>query len=208
MDVKEAYNNWAILYDTNENKTRDLEGKTLRSTLGSIDFDNCLEIGCSTGKNTEWLITKAKQITACDFSVEMLAVAKQKVNSAKVQFINADITDHWTFTEKKFDLVCFSLVLEHIENLEEIFSKVSGVLIPKGYVYVGELHPFKQYMGTKARFSSKEGEQVLTCFNHNISDFINAAKKSSLEIIHFDEHFDNNDRLNIPRIMMLLLRKK
>jgi ubiquinone/menaquinone biosynthesis C-methylase UbiE len=208
MDIKKAYNNWALQYDTNDNKTRDLEAKALRTALENMDFDTCLEIGCGTGKNTEWLITKAKQTTAVDFSVEMLAVAKEKVNSAKVQFIMADITDNWTFAEGKFDLVCFSLVLEHIEDLEDIFSKVSGVLVPNGYVYIGELHPFKQYMGTKARYNSNEGEQVLTCFNHNISDFINAAKKSSLEILHFDEHFDNNDRSTIPRIMMLLLRKK
>jgi ubiquinone/menaquinone biosynthesis C-methylase UbiE len=78
MDVKQAYNIWADQYDTNHNKTRDLEAISLRNTLANVQFDNCLEIGCGTGKNTEWLIVKANQVTAVDFSEEMLSKAKEK----------------------------------------------------------------------------------------------------------------------------------
>lgn len=52
MNVETAYNKWAEQYDTNENKTRDLEGVSLRKTLANINFEECLEIGCGTGKNT------------------------------------------------------------------------------------------------------------------------------------------------------------
>ena len=50
MDVEKAYNLWADQYDTNHNKTRDLEAISLRETLADLKFDNCLEIGCGTGK--------------------------------------------------------------------------------------------------------------------------------------------------------------
>ena len=33
MDTKQAYNVWASQYDTNENKTRDLEQHALRENL-------------------------------------------------------------------------------------------------------------------------------------------------------------------------------
>lgn len=58
MSVEGAYNQWSEQYDSNENKTRDLEAIALREMLGKIQFENCLEIGCGTGKNTEWLKTK------------------------------------------------------------------------------------------------------------------------------------------------------
>jgi len=87
MDTKQAYNIWSKQYDTNENKTRDLEAKALRKTLENIDFDDCLEIGCGTGKNTEWLLKKTNHITAVDFSGEMIAKAKEKINSNVVEFI-------------------------------------------------------------------------------------------------------------------------
>jgi ubiquinone/menaquinone biosynthesis C-methylase UbiE len=177
MNIQQAYNNWAIQYDSNNNKTRDLEAIALRKTLVDIQFDNVLEVGCGTGKNTAWLLEKAKQVTAIDLSEEMLARAKEKINSSHVQFLQADITTGWIFINQLYDLVSFSLVLEPIQNLDHVFSETSQKLKSGGYVYIGELHPFKQYTGTKARFDTEEGQQVVNCFNHHISEFIHAAKK-------------------------------
>jgi ubiquinone/menaquinone biosynthesis C-methylase UbiE len=208
MEVQQAYNSWADQYDTNHNKTRDLEAISLRTVLAEMEVDNCLEIGCGTGKNTIFLLTKAKQVTAVDFSEEMLAKARQKINANNVQFIQADITNDWTFITKQYDLVTFSLVLEHIENLEEIFKKVAAVTHPNSFVYIGELHPFKQYTGTKARFDTAAGQQLVTCFNHHISDFTSCAKQYGFNILDIAEYFDADDKKTIPRIFTLLLEKK
>ena len=40
-------------------------------------LDHCLELGCGTGKNSAWLVTKGA-VTAVDFSEGMLAIAKEK----------------------------------------------------------------------------------------------------------------------------------
>lgn len=207
MNVQDAYNIWADQYDTNNNKTRDLEAVALRETLTNIDFINCLEIGCGTGKNTEWLITKAARITAVDLTEAMLTKAKEKINNDSVQFLQADITKDWGFTNKKFDLAIFSLVLEHIEDLNPIFNKLSDVIISGGYVYIGELHPFKQYSGSKARFDTEQGQQIVTCYNHHISDFTIPAINNGFNIVSINEYFDDNDKNNIPRILSILLVK-
>ena len=207
MNPQQAYNSWASQYDTNENKTRDLEAKALRNTLSTISFNSCLETGCGTGKNTGWLLQKAEHITAIDLSQEMLSKAKEKIQTANVEFIQADINGDWNFTERTFDLVSFSLVLEHIENLDHIFKQVYKKLNDGGYVYIGELHPFKQYTGSKARFETEEGLQIVQCYNHHISDFIRSAKKYGLKLIELDEYFDNEDRTTLPRILILLLQK-
>lgn len=207
MNTQSAYDNWSSQYDTNINRTRDLEAFALPQTLVNINFDNCLEIGCGTGKNTAWLMNKAKHITAIDLSAEMLAKAKEKINSEKVDFIQADILQEWEFTNKKYDLVSFSLVLEHIEDLGPIFTKVLKVISAGGYVYIGELHPFKQYSGSKARFTTEAGEQVVSCFDHHISYFVQAAKDNGFEIIDINEYFDDDDRNSIPRILSFVFRK-
>lgn len=206
MNVQKAYDSWSAQYDTNINKTRDLEALTLQETVAGIEFESCLEIGCGTGKNTAWLLTQAKAITAVDLSNEMLAKAKEKINSNKVNFIQADILQDWSFADAKYDLITFSLVLEHIENLEPVFEKVSKLTAEDGYVYIGELHPFKQYTGSKARFTTATGEQVVTCFNHHISDFTQAAKKYGFTIVQIREFFDEADRNTIPRILSILLK--
>lgn len=207
MDIKQAYNSWASQYDSNDNKTRDLEAIALRETLSRISFDHCLEIGCGTGKNTGWFIENAKLITAVDLSEEMLTKAREKTSSEKVEFKQADITKAWTSRYGFYDLVSFSLVLEHIEDLDHIFKETTDALHPGGHVYIGELHPFKQYTGSKARFDTPEGEQVVDCFNHHISDFTGLAKKHGLMLVDVKEYFDNMDRTLIPRILVLLLRK-
>lgn len=76
-----------------------------------------------------------------------------------------------------------------------------------GYVYIGELHPFKQYTGSKARFETGEGLQIVQCYNHHISDFTLSAKKYGLKLLAFDEYFDNDDKASIPRILTLLFQK-
>ena len=101
MNVKQAYDSWSQQYDSNINKTRDLEALALKKTLPDIQFETCLEIGCGTGKNTAWLFTKATSITAVDLSDEMLAKAKEKIKSSKVNFIQADILQDWNFATGK-----------------------------------------------------------------------------------------------------------
>lgn len=208
MNPQQAYNSWATQYDTNENKTRDLEAQALRNLLSSKSFHSCLEIGCGTGKNTEWLLQKAEQITAVDLSEGMIAKAKEKIKDPHVNFLIGDINGDWDFASGTYDLVSFSLVLEHIENLDHIFKEVFKVLEPGGLVYIGELHPFKQYSGSKARFETSEGVQVVQCYNHHVSDFTNAAKKYGLVITDIDEYFDDEDRTDLPRILALVFQKK
>ena len=208
MSVRESYNEWSLQYDTNENKTRDLESVALREILQDINFNNCLEIGCGTGKNTVWLVNKASHVTGVDLSEGMLKIAKEKVQSAKAEFIQADITKPWNFSKLQFDLVTFSLVLEHIRDLQHIFAEASGKLADNGYLYLGELHPFKQYSGSKARFDTNEGLQVVECYTHNISDFIGAAHNNGLSLVQLNEYFDKGNDQSIPRLLTMLFQKK
>jgi hypothetical protein len=77
-----------------------------------------------------------------------------------------------------------------------------------GYVYIGELHPFKQYGGTKAMFETEAGLQVVKCFNHHISDFTTAATENGFQLAELKEYFDDNEKADSPRILTLLLQKK
>jgi ubiquinone/menaquinone biosynthesis C-methylase UbiE len=207
MDIANAYNSWSSQYDTNENKTRDLEALSLQKILQGKSFKKCLEIGCGTGKNTSWLLSICDQITAIDVSKGMLEIAKNKIQSNKVHFIEADITKEWTFAKQTYELVTFSLMLEHIEDLNAVFQKLSKVSDKDTHVYIGELHPFKQYAGSKARFETESGTHVVTCFNHHVTDFIEAANASGFQLIHLDEQFDDADRSQVPRILNLLFEK-
>ena len=203
---QKAYNTWAEQYDDNENRTRDLEALALRKILSTISFNQVLEIGCGTGKNSAWLVTKADHILGVDFSKEMLEKAKGKISGTQIEFQLADIRKDWDFTKKSFDLISFSLVLEHIRDLDFIFQQVKQKIKSGGYVYVGELHPFKQYQGSLARFETEKGRVELECFTHNISEFVNTARKHGLKLIRLDEWFDEDELTKVPRILTILFQ--
>ena len=150
---------------------------------------------------------KASNVLAIDFSEAMLKKAKEKISSNKVEFKKVDITKPWELNNKVFDLVSFSLVLEHIANLDHAFSEACKVLKKDGYLYLGELHPFKQYSGSKAKFDTASGTQVLECFTHHVADFIKPAKANDLSVVDLDEHFDDDDSNSIPRILTILFQK-
>ena len=207
MNIQSAYNSWSRSYDEVVNKTRDLEAFAFRHLLSGRSFRNCLEIGCGTGKNTAWLIENADHITAVDLSEEMLNKAKSKLNSPKVNFVQTNITNQWHFSNAKYDLITFSLVLEHISDLNHIFHEVKKVLSADGIVYIGELHPFKQYSGSKARFETESGTQVVECYNHHISEFIECAIGVGLKLNVLKEYFDDENNKEIPRILALIFTK-
>jgi len=208
MSIKKAYNSWASQYDTNENKTRDLDIKSTIDTLSKYNFNNVLELGCGTGKNTEWLIKKAKRIVGIDFSQKMLAKAKKKINNPKVEFITADLTKDWQVENVFFDLVTSSLTLEHIEDLNHIFYQANNKLIANGLLFISELHPFKQYSGSKARFETDKGSEELEVYTHHISDYIKNAEKNGFEMLEIKECFDDKTKKELPRLISFVFRKK
>lgn len=61
MSIEKAYDAWSREYDTNENKTRDLDVKATKETLSRYKFEHVIELGCGTGKNTRWLLSRTKK---------------------------------------------------------------------------------------------------------------------------------------------------
>ncbi|MGI9036946.1 MAG: class I SAM-dependent methyltransferase [Pyrinomonadaceae bacterium] len=191
-----------------QNKTRDLETQALRESVSVAAPLDILEIGYGTGKNTKWPWTKAKHLVGADFSAEMLRRAKEKITSKNVEFRQFDLREEWDFAEDSFDLITCSLALEHIENIDFVFEQAQKVLRRNGLFYVGELHPFKQYQGGKARFETDSGTFELKCFTHHVGDFFEAATRNNFELVELKEWFDDDDKTQIPRLLTLVFKAK
>lgn len=206
MSIEKAYDTWSDQYDSNKNRTRDMDKMATMEGLENIDFQNVLELGSGTGKNTAFLLQKATSITAVDFSEKMLEIAREKYKEQPVIFKKADITKAWDWTSENFDLVTCNLILEHIENLEPVFEKAYKKLNPGGHFFISELHPYKQYKGTKARFEISGNRVELQTFTHHISEFTTAARKAGFQLICLNEYFDE-DNNETPRLISFLFKK-
>jgi hypothetical protein len=98
-------------------------------------------------------------------------------------------------------------VLEHIQYLQPVFEKAGDVLSAGGHFYIGELHPFKQYAGSKARFQKEDETLVLDCYTHHISEFTTLATAHGFSIVQLNEWFDAGADKEMPRILTLLFKK-
>ena len=207
MSIPSADNDWSASYDTDENLTRDLDQKVTRDTLADLKFKSILETGCGTGKNTAFLSQIGAKVHALDFSPGMIAKARAKVKAENVSFSIADLTQRWPCEDAAYDLIVCNLVLEHIEDLSFFFSEAYRVLEPGGKFLVNELHPFRQYAGKKARFSSKAGVTESPAFVHHISDFVNAASENGLTLVKLNEWWHEEDQNKPPRIVSFIFEK-
>lgn len=207
MEIHQAYNDWSATYDSDGNLTRDLDLTVTLATLANRRFRSILELGCGTGKNTELLARLGERVHALDFSFGMIEKAKAKLDSSNVTFEIADITRAWPCDSQSFDLVVCNLVLEHIQDLSFIFSEAFRVLIDAGHFFVCELHPYRQYQGTVARFERTETTEI-TAFVHHLSDFTNAAAASGLRLVSIKEWWHEEDKGKQPRLASFVFEKR
>jgi len=204
MDIQSAYNTWANDYDTDKNLTRDLDEDIIKKVFDGQKFDSILEVGCGTGKNTVFLASISKHLTAIDFSEGMISKAKEKVKSNSVRFQICDINRAWLIEKNHFDLITFNLILEHIENIDTILAEAGKYLLPRGLVLINELHPFRQYEGKKAIYRDNEEIKEIDAYVHNISDFLNSTEKNGLKLLKLREYWHQQDQNKLPRIISFL----
>lgn len=208
MKTQDAYTRWSLTYDSDRNLTRDLDQRATERILIDGHYQNILELGCGTGKNTALLARIGSKVLALDFSPGMLREAKTKVRFDHVSFVRADLTKPWPAKTGSFELVACNLVLEHIENLDSIFFQASQSLTAGGQFFISELHPFRQYQGVQANFRRDEETIQIEAFVHHIADFIEAARVNGLTLQTMKEWWHEEDLNNVPRIVSFLFEKQ
>jgi ubiquinone/menaquinone biosynthesis C-methylase UbiE len=208
MTIQAAYNDWSTSYDFDQNLTRDLDRYVTQKTLAHGRYQSILEIGCGTGKHTPLLARIGRKVTALDFSEGMLQKAREKVAADHVTFLVADVSKRWPCADLSADLVTCNLVLEHIEDLSFIFAEAWRTLVADGRLFICELHPFRQYRGSKATYQSDQGATEIQAFVHHVSDFLGAARQNDLALSQLREWWDENGREQPPRLLSLLFEKR
>ncbi len=210
LSVQAAYDIWAKTYDESENATRDLDAVALRAQPFELAGADVVEIGCGTGKNTEWLAGRAAEVVALDFSENMIQIARRRVRSERVRFVPHDVTQPWPVAGSAFDLVTCNLVLEHIEDVRPVFAQARRVMRTGGTFYVSEFHPFRQLLGRQARFAGEANEEIkVPAFVHDTADFVGAGLAEGLQLTQLLEWRDKSAPATVPpRLLTLTFRKE
>jgi demethylmenaquinone methyltransferase/2-methoxy-6-polyprenyl-1,4-benzoquinol methylase len=94
-----------------------------------------LELACGTGLWTELLVKSADEITAVDASNEVIQINRERVQSPKVKYIQADLFN-WQ-PAQQYDVIFFSFWLSHVpsEKFELFWQMVGNSLKADGRVF-------------------------------------------------------------------------
>lgn len=208
MKIKSAYDNWSSTYDQDRNLTRDLDQAMAIKAFADRRFDNILELGCGTGKNTMLFAEISKAVHALDFSEGVIEQARKKISSINVEFSQADLTKPWPSKNESHDLIVCNLVLEHIEDLLHVFKEAFRSLRKGGHFYISELHPFRQYQGGKANFHRQGAVIEVPAFVHHVSEFLQTAAANNLGLEVFNEYWHPEDQGKPPRLAVFEFKKE
>ena len=188
--VRDGYDRWARAYDHDANPLPALEDPQVREALGDVRAREVVDLGCGTGRHTEWLVAAGARVTAVDFSEAMLEQARRKVPAADVRFIVHDRHEPLPLDDASFDAVVSGLVLEHLRDLDAFFAEAHRVLKPQGRAVVSAMHPAMFLRGSRARFTDPDSGEIVApgSLPHRLGEFVMAALNAGFALRGLDEH--------------------
>lgn len=185
-----GYDQWAASYDRDENPLPALEEPLVKKLLGDVHGLEILELGCGTGRHSIRMAAAGARVTALDFSSEMLGHARKKSGASNLRFEVHDLSQPLPFPAEHFDCVLCALVVDHIENLDTLFSEMHRVCRPNGNVVVSGMHPAMMLRGVQARFRVPGTDRKIcpASHPHEMSDYVMAATRAGFAFDHLSEH--------------------
>ena len=112
--------------------------KALVEALADANLGNLLDIGTGTGRIAELLAENASKVTALDKSLEMLKLARAKLQhfpAGKAELVPGDFTD-LPFAEAQFDTVVLHQVLHFAQEPELVLQEAARVTRPGGRIAI------------------------------------------------------------------------
>ena len=112
----------ALIYtDVNQAVLRNVPSKSL-----------VLDIGCGTGVLGEELKKQGCKVDGVEYSEESADIAKTKIDEVFICNIETELPK----TNKKYDVIIFADVLEHLRNPEEVLKNFLSLLKKEGSVII------------------------------------------------------------------------
>ncbi|RBW67466.1 class I SAM-dependent methyltransferase [Bacillus taeanensis] len=145
---KVIYKIWSPIYDKFFNSGPFLNAR--RQIFQEIHFDSrqkILFVGVGTGADLELINYNELDITAIDFSPDMLGNARAKFKTSTINFLEMDAQD-MSFDNNQFDLVIGSLILSVVPNADKCFQEMARVL-----KHDGEIILFDKFISKENKLS-------------------------------------------------------
>ena len=114
----------------------------VRKKLGTISGGNILDVGTDDGDFIGVLMKTLKDYTSftgVDISDKGLEKARKRFKDVQAKFMVMN-AESLTFKNNRFDTVCISYSIHHLENIDTVFSEMYRVLKPGGNFIIQEMY--------------------------------------------------------------------
>ncbi|HYK74446.1 MAG TPA: class I SAM-dependent methyltransferase [Pseudoneobacillus sp.] len=128
------YRMWAPIYDVFFNRgSFRVARKKVFTNLPFKQGDQILFVGVGTGADLEYIPHHEFNITAIDYSYDMLEKARRKYSQASITFQQMD-AEHLNLPADQFDFVIGSLILSVVPNPYQALHEMMRVTKPGGQI--------------------------------------------------------------------------
>lgn len=174
--------------------------KQYLESLDIISGDYVLDIGCGCGIDIKLLNEFDSNISGVgiDFSQTAINIARKVVDGTKWDLKCVDFRQYTN--DRKFDIIIFSMLIMHYNDIRPVFHKLKELLAPNGKILVVTNNPYVVanefnicYNLTRSteythRFVFTETDvKYVTKFLHPINDYINKAAEEHLRLVRMLE---------------------
>lgn len=118
-----------------------VEQPAMAGLLPPLHQARVVDLGCGDGGLTRLCLERgASTVSAVDISERMLAEARSRTSSDRVEFIKSSIED-FTIDQGSADVVLSSLALHYVEDFDHLAQQIAGWLRPGGWLLFSIEHP-------------------------------------------------------------------
>lgn len=149
--------------------------------------DSCiLDIACGNGLTSRRLAALGVNVTAFDFSANLVEKAKERPNpAARISYHVIDATDEsqlLSLGERKFDSALSNMALFDMPEIEPLFKALSRLLKPNGVFAFSLMHPAFNNPSAAHLVEEWDDGQIQTRYAVKISRYINQFQSQGLAL--------------------------
>ena len=185
------------------NGTLGFGGWGLVERLSDMSGELLLDVGAGSLGHSKYFASKGKQVTAIDFGTSTYALNRKVIHKeiGKLEIIQTDFNEF--VSEKQWDIVWASHILEHQKNAGEFLikclqhTKESGLLVlvlpfPHEEIWGGHLSYWTPGLLAYNLVLAGTSMAESSAFESH-GEFVLAVKKQSIDLIGLDLCFDSGD---------------
>ena len=155
VGLTRGYAMWAASYDRSFNPLLEVEEPLVREAVARWPTPSrVLDAACGTGRHTALLVELGHTVAGIDISLEMLAVARDKVPGAR--FLEGSMLP-LPFEDGEFDAALSALALSHFVEPDGPVTELARVVRPGGNIVISDFHPYMVLLGGQAVFRTEGG---------------------------------------------------